>query len=173
MRLCSCHIKPVLFFCLVLYFVQSNKVMAQATYQLPPNQPEQDACHALPLCGSSFSTPYSYTGTGKTVDLDSTPCNGGEKNSVWLQIHIATAGNVIFKIKPVSQYDDYDFAVLRVTGKSCSSLTSSDVVRCNFNSNVPGSNIAGEIGLSDTSRTPYVQSGTSGNSFNQAVFCKC
>ena len=150
--------------------------MAQSTYQLPPNQPEQDDCNALQLCGSSFSTPYSYTGTGLQLDLNKTPCSidvgGGEKNSVWLQVHVATAGNLVFKIKPVNPDDDYDFAVLNITGKSCSALTLNDVVRCNYNSNDHGSNINGVIGLSDTSRTPYVPTGAVGGSFCQAVYAK-
>src|SRR5436309_15725147 len=115
MRLCSCNIQLIVLFCLTMGFVLSNKTMAQTTYQLPPDQPKQDACNALQLCGSSFFTPYSYTGTGRKLDLDSTPCyphaGGAEKNSVWLQIHILSAGNVVFKIKPVNPNDDYDFAV--------------------------------------------------------------
>ncbi len=176
MRLYPCHIKLILFFCSAIYFFQSNKLIAQTTYQLPPNQPEQDACNALQLCNNSFYTPYSYTGTGKKLDLDTTPCfsqpGGGEKNSVWLQIHIATAGNLVFKIKPVDPDDDYDFAVLNITGKNCSSLTLNEVVRCNYNSNLRGSNMNGEIGLSDTGRTLYAQSGAFGGSFCQAVFAR-
>ncbi len=170
------NIIRILLFCLVIYFVQFNELKAQTTYQLPPNQPEQDACNALQICGNSFYTPYSYTGTGRKLDLDQTPCftgpGGGEKNSVWLQIHILQAGNVVFKIKPVNPDDDYDFAVIKITGKSCSSFTSKDVVGCNYNSNVPGSNIDGVIGVSDTSRTPFIKEGTFGNSFAQAVFAK-
>src|SRR6476469_9949889 len=95
-------ITRILLFCLVIYFVQLNKLKAQTSYQLPPNQPEQDACNALQICGTSFYTPYSYTGTGRKLDLDETPCfpgaDGGEKNSVWLQIHILQAGNIVFEI---------------------------------------------------------------------------
>jgi hypothetical protein len=40
---------------------------------LPPNQPEQNACNALLLCGGKFYTPYSYQGTGLGVDLQETP----------------------------------------------------------------------------------------------------
>ncbi len=176
MRFCLNNIKFVLLFCFAIYFVHPNKLDAQTTYQLPPNQPEQDACSALQLCGSSFYTPYSYIGTGKKLDLDSTPCSpvsgGGETNSVWLQIRTASAGNVVFTIKPVNPADDYDFAVLNVTGKSCSSLTLHDVVRCNFTNNISNSNTNGIIGLNDTSRTPYVQAGSIGESFSQAVFAK-
>ncbi|MBV9963718.1 MAG: hypothetical protein JO072_15865, partial [Parafilimonas sp.] len=148
--------------------------MAQTTYQLPPNQPEQDACNAIQLCGSFFNTPYSYTGRGKILDLDSTPCSpqpkGGEQNSVWLKVHVLQAGSIIFKITPVNPDDDYDFAVINATGKTCGPLFLKDVVRCNYNSHAPNDN--GVIGLSDSSRKPYILAGTIGYSFAQATFAR-
>jgi len=53
---------------------------------LPPDQPEQDACNALPLCGGKFFTPYSYQGQGLVNDLIQTPCGDGEDNSM-AEIH--------------------------------------------------------------------------------------
>ena len=35
---------------------------------LPPDQPEQDACHALSVCSVQFF-PYSYQGIGRVSDL--------------------------------------------------------------------------------------------------------
>src|ERR1035437_1220728 len=170
------NIKCILFFCLATYLFHANTLMAQTPYQLPPNQPEQDACNALQLCGGSFYTPYSYTGTGTYLDLDISPCftgaGGGEQNSVWLKLHVLQAGTIVFKITPVSPADDYDFAVLDITGKSCGSLSSKDVIRCNYNNNIPGSNMNGIIGLSDTSRTPYIQKDSFGISYAEAVFAK-
>lgn len=168
--------KCVLFFFLAIYFIQFNKLSAQTVYQLPPNQPEQDACNALQVCGGSYFIPYSYTGIGKHSDLDQTPCyqnaGGAEKNSVWLKLHVVQTGSIAFKIQPVDPQDDYDFAVIDATNKDCSALTSNDVIRCNFNSNIPGSNKNGVIGLSDTSRIPYIQKGTFGYSFAQPAFAK-
>ena len=168
--------KQILIFCLAILLVQSNKLMAQTTYQLPPNQPEQDACNAIQLCGSFFNTPYSYTGHGRTLDIDETPCNktagGGESNTVWIQLHVLQAGSLSFKITPVSSQDDYDFAVLNATGKPCGPFTENDVIRCNYNNNLPGSNTNGAIGLSDTSRIPYIQLNAFGGSFAQSVFAK-
>ena len=170
------NIRQILLFCLVIVFVQSNKLTAQTAHQLPPNQPEQDACNALQLCGGIFYTPYSYAGSGRKLDLDETPCfnqaGGGEKNSVWLQVHTATAGSIAFKITPVDPQDDYNFAVLNITGKNCNALTADEVVRCNYNNNVPHSNVNGVIGISDTSRTNYVLDGTFGESFCQAIHAK-
>jgi gliding motility-associated-like protein len=176
MRFFIGDIKRVLFLCLCIFFVLCNRVTAQVTYQLPPNQPEQDACNALQLCGGIFSTPYSYTGTGRHLDLDESPCQnqpgGGEQNSVWLKLQVATAGTIIFKLTPVSSNDDYDFLVVNATGKDCGTLTPKDVVRCNYNNNLPGSNANGVIGISDTSRTPYILKGVLGWSFCEAVYAK-
>src|SRR3954463_14479393 len=76
------------------FFISS--LTAQTIHQLPPDQPEQDACNALNLCGTSFFTPYSYTGVGRKVDLASTPCyqsqSGGEINAVWLRLNIDQDG---------------------------------------------------------------------------------
>ncbi len=167
--------KYILLFCLIIAFISNNNLVAQTTHQLPPNQPEQDACNALQICGSQFFTPYSYTGTGTHLDLNETPCfpsnGGGEKNSVWLRINVLQAGNILFKLTPVNPSDNYNFAVLDITGKDCSALTLKDVIRCNYNSNIPAS-AGGATGLSDTSRTPYVQSGAFGESFAQAVFAQ-
>jgi gliding motility-associated-like protein len=140
---------------------------------LPPDQPEQDACHALPLCGGKFFTPFSYQGTGLVLDLNQTPCDnqpgGGEDNSMWIRVTVAGAGILAFSIIPVDTLDDYDFAVLDVTHTLCSSLSASDVVRCNFNNNEPGSNPLGIVGLSASSNIPFVQADSSGNSFCEAI----
>ncbi len=177
MRVYSGNIKYAAGFCLALFFFfVTSKLTAQTTYQLPPGQPEQDACYALQLCGNTFYTPYSYAGTGHQLDLDESPCKagpgGGEQNSVWLKVHIVQAGTMEFTIQPVDPQDDYDFAVVNATNKPCGPFTKADVVRCNYNLNTPGSNKNGSIGLRDTSRTSYIVSGTYGYSYAQAVYAK-
>ena len=132
---------------------------------LPADQPEQDACNALPLCGGKFFTPYSYQGTGLVNDLTQTPCGDGEDNSMWLKFSVVNAGQVVFQIIPLDTSDDYDFAVLDVTNTDCSKLSSSDVVRCNFNNNWSGSNALGIVGLSDTGTMTSVADGDTGWSF--------
>jgi gliding motility-associated-like protein len=146
-----------------------NNIKAQTPPLLPPDQPEQDACNAVLLCSNSFYTPYSYSGVGLDSDLTSTPCGGTEMNSVWIKLNITSSGKIIFKISPVDTANDYDFAVLNSTNTTCNNLKPADVVRCNFNSNNPGSNVGGVIGLSLSSNTPYVADGTIGNSFCQAI----
>lgn len=136
---------------------------------LPFNQPEQDACNALLLCGNSFTTPYSYQGTGLVSDLTNSPCSGGEGNSMWLRLEVNGAGIIVFTIAPLNLTDDYDFAVLDITGKSCDNLSSSDVIRCNFNNNQPGSNVNGIVGLNTTSTIPFTTSGATGGSFLQQI----
>jgi len=134
---------------------------------LPLNQPEQDACNALLLCGTPFSTPFSYDEEGTILDLPMTPCGGSEapeSNSVWLKLMVNTSGIFVFKITPAEITDDYDFAVINATGKDCSSLGSADVVRCNFNNNSPVFN-SGIVGLSSTATATGVAFGTTGSSY--------
>ncbi len=132
---------------------------------LPPNQPEQDACNALQLCGSLFSSPYSYQGAGPTVDIKTTPCGQGEINSVWIKLTITGGGAVVFSLIPKDPVDDYDFAVFDVTDADCSNLSPANVVRCNFNNNFPGSNLNGIVGLSLNGAETSVPTGYTGNSF--------
>jgi len=136
---------------------------------LPPNQPEQDACNAIALCGNSFTSPYSYQGIGTVTDLTSTPCSGGEGNSMWLVLNVTAPGSIVFTLSPISPEDDYDFAVLDITNTSCENLSSANVIRCNFNNNNPGSNVDGVIGLNSTSTIPNVTAGAFGNSFCQQI----
>lgn len=140
-----------------------------AAQLLPPNQPEQNACGALVLCGTSFTSPYSYQGRGTTNDIATTPCGSGEDNSVWLKLTISTPGTLLFSLSPISAQDDYDFAVLDITNTTCSNLSSANVVRCNFNNNQPGSNVNGVIGLNATSTQQFVPGGTTGSSFCQQI----
>jgi gliding motility-associated-like protein len=136
---------------------------------LPPNQPEQDACHALSLCGGKFFTPYSYQGTGRKIDLANTPCASGEDNSMWLKVTVATSGTVAFSIIPKDSMDDYDFAVVDASNADCNNLSPSDVVRCNFNNNNPGSNPKGIVGMTDTGTNAFVQGGDYGTPFIKPI----
>ena len=136
---------------------------------LPPNQPEQTACTAIPLCGGKFFNPYSYQGTGPGIDLAATPCaSPAETNTMWMKVTIATAGKLSFSIIPVDPLDDYDFAVLDVTNTPCDSLTINNVVRCNYN-NDQGPGASGTVGLSDNSTIQFVPGGADGENFAQSI----
>jgi len=137
--------------------------------ELDPDQPEQDACNAILLCGTSFFSPYSYQGEGLESDLTSSPCSGGEGNSVWFILNVATSGTIMFTIAPVSVDDDYDFLVVDMTETTCDDLSSGDVVRCNFNNNSPGSNIDGIVGVGDSGTSDYVTAGTTGSSYCNTI----
>lgn len=135
---------------------------------LPPNQPEQNACNALQLCGNTFFTPYSYQGEGTVTDLATTPCFSGESNSVWLKLVVSAPGTIVFTITPVVTADDYDFAIANVTTGDCNSITQAQVIRCNFNNNQPVFN-NGIVGLNSTSTLTSVAGGTTGSSYLQQI----
>jgi gliding motility-associated-like protein len=164
--------KTTLFFRILLAMVTGllGPACVHSQTVLPANQPEQNACTALSLCGGSFYTPYSYQGTGAGVDLAATPCaTPAETNTMWIKVTIANPGTLAFKIIPVDSADDYDFAVLDITNTGCSNLTVNNVVRCNYNNDEPGSNPGGIVGLNDTATNPEVQGGVTGWSFAQDI----
>lgn len=142
-----------------------SKIQAQL---LPPNQPEQNACNALQLCGNTFFTPYSYQGEGTVTDLATTPCFSPESNSVWLKLVVSAPGNIVFSITPVVSADDYDFAIANITNGNCNSITQAQVIRCNFNNNQPVFN-NGIVGLNNTSTLTSVAGGTTGSSYLQQI----
>lgn len=150
---------------LILFIFISFNSNAQL---LPPFQPEQNPCGALEICGN-FYTPYSYQGIGTTSDLVNTPCGSpsnpcGEDNVVWFKLNIISSGVLVFRIIPTVSTDDYDWAILDGTGKVCSALNISDVIRCNFNTNAPVT-LGGQTGLNMTSTLTSVAGGTIGNNF--------
>ncbi len=152
----------IFLYTLLLFFGFAAGIQAQT---LPPNQPEQDACNALQICGGSFYTPYSYAGGGQVVE---TPGCFPETGSVWLRIQVATAGNIVFTITPLDSTNDYDFAVWNATTTPCSTLSSP--VRCNGNTILPAGSVPGGIiGLNLTSTNIVVPAGTVGNAFNQFI----
>jgi gliding motility-associated-like protein len=155
---------PILLITLIIACLLWPRYSFSQQTVLPPDQPEQDACHALSVCSVQFF-PYSYQGIGRVADLTNTPCGAGEDNSMWISVTVETSGLLAFQIIPKDTADDYDFAVLDVTNMDCSNLNPDSVVRCNFNNNTLGSNPKGIVGLSATATTDYVQSGAYGGSF--------
>src|SRR5687768_11123601 len=122
----------VLRFCLFSVLTIFSFIETQAQL-LPPNQPEQNACNALQLCGNTFFTPYSYQGEGTVTDLTTTPCFSPESNSVWLRLVVSAPGTIVFSITPVVTADDYDFAIANITNGDCNNIAQTQVIRCNFN----------------------------------------
>jgi len=153
------------FLYLLLFLFFGGSLKAQL---LPPNQPEQDACNALQICGNTFTSPYGYQETGLVPNLLSTPCGGGEDNVMWMRLEITAPGILVFTITPLTNTDDYDMAVVDITNTDCSSFTTADVIRCNFNNNSPVFN-NGVIGLNTTSTINFVAGGTTGSSYLQQI----
>lgn len=151
---------------IIFCFIIFPKVYSQQL--LPPNQPEQDACNALLICGNSFTSPYGYQGIGQVNDLNNTPCGSGEGNSLWLRLEVNTPGTIVFTIEPTIITDDYDMAVIDITNKSCSNFNTNDVIRCNFNNNNPTFN-NGITGLNMTSTLHFVTGGTTGSSYLEYI----
>jgi gliding motility-associated-like protein len=152
-----------------LFAIAAIFSFTQAQAQLlPPNQPEQNACNALQLCGNTFFTPYSYQGEGTVTDLTTTPCFSPESNSVWLKLVVSAPGTIVFTITPVVTADDYDFAIANITNGNCSSIAQTQVIRCNFNNNQPVFN-NGIVGLNSTSTLTSVAGGTTGSPFLQQI----
>ncbi|WP_118975939.1 gliding motility-associated C-terminal domain-containing protein [Taibaiella koreensis] len=151
--------------CALLLF--TGTVRAQL---LPPNLPEQNACDALQLCGNFFS-PYSYQTVGTVNDLPFTPCGNGEANSVWFRLEITSPGILVFKIVPVDTADDYDFAVIDITGGDCANIQQAQVIRCNFNNNIQPNTYyyGGVVGLNTTSTLTSVFGGAYGQPFLQQI----
>jgi len=153
---------------LLLTFIGLLSSRTLSAQLLPPNQPEQDACNALILCGSTFTSPYGYQGIGIVSDLTNTPCSGGEGNTMWLRLNVNTAGIIVFTIAPLTVTDDYDMAVLDITNTTCDALSINNVIRCNFNTNLPTFN-NGITGLNTTSTIQFVTGGATGNSYLQQI----
>lgn len=84
---------------------------------------------------------------------------------MWMRLDINTPGTIVFTIARVIPRDDYDFLVVNMTGNACDAITPNDVIRCNFNSNLPGSDVNGVIGLNNTSTTNFVAAATYGSSY--------
>lgn len=135
---------------------------------MPRNQPEQDACEALVVCGTSFTSAYSYQGIGRVMDLpNGSPCGPGEVSSMWLRLNVNTPGDIVFTITPVNHNDDYDFSVVDITTTGCSNL--SNIIRCNYNSNYTGIPANSVVGINNISTTDFVTGGTPGNHFLRKI----
>lgn len=93
----------------------------------PPPPTAQDCLGAIPVCNSTYSNPVSYVGTGNYLNEinSSISCLGsGEKNDVWYQFTVQTTGQLCFTIDPVTNSNDYDWAVFDLTSANCSDIAS-------------------------------------------------
>ncbi len=136
---------------LVALFLMFGFISANAQV-LPPNQPNQDPCDPLVLCGGGSTTNGSYQGNpaANTSNLPSPGCMGTFYNVVFWQVTISTAGLFCFTLTPTNTCDDYDWAVYQINPSlPCpANLSSAVCVRSDANDiyNSPG----GQTGLSPT-----------------------
>lgn len=122
---------------LFLFLILQVQLLRAQLPPLPINQPEQNACGAIVVCADSFVAPRNYIGRGTKDDITTNACSGpllpAESHSMWLKLKIASSGSLIFTIRPIMRYDDFDFAVYDITGKPCDSVNAMDLIRCNYN----------------------------------------
>lgn len=126
--------KPfVLILSTILFFAAAY---AQPVYD------NQDCVGAVPLCYGRYELPYTFSGIGNEEELFSLYDVGnpdfclinGENNTAWYKLQFTSSGILLFTIDPISQQDDYDFALFDVTGKSCADIPTNvaPYVRCNY-----------------------------------------
>ncbi len=103
---------------LILTFVFSNFLFAQE---------HKDCTTPLVLCGES---PFSFTvteGVGNDDEITDGTCVGTEYNSIWIELNVVNAGDLIFDIMPKNGISDFDFLVLKKESENCDE---NEVVRC-------------------------------------------
>jgi hypothetical protein len=132
----------------------------------PPPTPGQDCEIPLIVCSPTMSIGNpGYSGTGTYSDFSGTGnCTDGETNSLWLQVNIASTGDLNFTIMPNDGSNnsngsetDYDFLLWKMSGSGtttdCSTIGSSSgtaLAACNFDSDgvtgvAPGGNAPAPI----------------------------
>lgn len=114
----------------------------------------QDCLGAIPVCQDTYNQPLSFQGTGNYPNEinpnQSCPksCMDGEKNSVWYVISVKTGGMLSFVITPVSQADDYDWAVFNLTTMECSDIYNSALFMQSSCNAAGGPGYQGSTGIS-------------------------
>ncbi|GAB4289292.1 MAG: hypothetical protein Kow0068_14880 [Marinilabiliales bacterium] len=132
----------------------------------PVTPTEQDCLGAIPICGDSYSTTNSYSGTGNIpneINGSNSCLLDGERNDVWYIFTVQQDGDLMFTISPNDPSDDYDWAVYNLTNANCSDIATDPTleVSCNY------SGTAGDTGPDGS--TTYSSQGASGTPFNDAI----
>jgi len=135
-----------------------------SNHPVTPN--EQDCLGAIPICGDSYSTTNSYSGTGNIgseINGGTSCLASGEKNDVWYIFTVQQDGDLMFTISPNNPANDYDWAVFNLTNSNCSDIYTdpSLEVSCNW------SGTAGDTGPDGS--TTYSSQNASGTPFNDAI----
>ncbi len=81
--------------------------------------PEQEPCGAFKVCSNQFRVPGRYGRWGETW-FHQSGCV--EWNVVWLKVHVATAGKIVYNYQQYNNNDTYNIKIFNWTGLSCESL---------------------------------------------------
>lgn len=133
-----------------------------ASYPVVPGQ-DCSISESIAACNDNLTVGNpGYAGTGTTCNFDGTNnCTGGEKNSVWYLITIASNGSLDFNIVPndytsgaCGSETDYDYLLWRISGSGtttdCAGILAdpgTGLVACNYSS-------YGVTGLTGTGDAP-------------------
>lgn len=145
---------PLLIFLLLLSLGSRAQVF-------PPNQPEQDPCTPMLLCGGGTTTSASFQGVGDSTwltHLNPGCLQNGFQNFTdvfFWEVDIATTGLFAFTLTPTNPCMDYDWIVYKINPNlPCpESLDSAVIMRCNSN-DIYSSQPLGQTGLSTLYTTP-------------------
>jgi hypothetical protein len=137
-------IKSLLFICFY--------IIGLAKAQVPT---VQDCLGAMPVCKTSYTMEWNFEGEGNIPNEvnSNTSCLGaGERNSLWLKIHIAESGLLGFNIIPNVNQVDFDWAVFNLTNHQCSDIFSNPSleVSCNYSGSYFPTSITGANGGTNT-----------------------
>ncbi|MBN2681797.1 MAG: Ig-like domain-containing protein [Bacteroidales bacterium] len=133
-------------------------------HPVTPN--EQDCLGAIPICGDTYYTEESYSGTGNVpneINGANSCLSGGEINDVWYVFTVQQDGDLMFTLTPNDLSDDYDWAVYNLTTSTCSDIftDASLEVSCNW------SGTAGVTGPDGS--TAFSSQDDTGTPFNAAI----
>lgn len=95
-----------------------------------------DCLGAIPVCDGFYDEAEAPTGEGFIIDEINTwtSClTGGELNSGWYQITIASDGFLSFTLTP-NDIDDYDWSLFNLTDASCSDILTDPSIEVSCNS---------------------------------------
>lgn len=93
-----------------------------------------DCLGAISVCSDLYIENDSPVGAGNyTSEFTSNNCVSVEQNSVWYIFTVQETGNFGFLLTPNDLFDDYDWSLFNLTGKSCQDLQNdpSLIASCN------------------------------------------
>ncbi len=131
--------------------ISDNSELGTVAIKKVPTPTESDCLGAIPLCTEFYEDGFSVNGSGNYYDLHNfntelgmavnyNNCPNclvtGEIRSKWFTFQINQPGNLEFTIDPVENFDDYDFALYKMSDTChCEDLINYGInppISCNF-----------------------------------------